>query len=227
LSPLRQRGDDFRAAAAARARRRRRGVGRARKGVSETGHRGAHGREGDEREGRRGRRGSRGAARGWTDTEAARRLRARRDRPRADDDRPRRGARRARARKGVREGRSAVQNECGRRLGDRRRHYARPTGAPAARASVMTTPIAEIDRKSTRLNSSHGSSSYAVFCLKKKKKTKKPRSMNRIAQVMTITCDICTTLGGTPPSTSSDRIDTKHDDAAAVSKVIGMHGGLI
>src|SRR5438128_11738384 len=29
------------------------------------------------------------------------------------------------------------------------------------------------DRKSTRLNSSHGSISYAVFCLKKKKKQKK------------------------------------------------------
>src|SRR5438128_3217830 len=29
----------------------------------------------------------------------------------------------------------------------------------------------EVDRKSTRLNSSHGSISYAVFCLKKKKKT--------------------------------------------------------
>src|SRR5215470_3021953 len=29
----------------------------------------------------------------------------------------------------------------------------------------------ETDRKSTRLNSSHGSISYAVFCLKKKKKT--------------------------------------------------------
>src|SRR5438128_9093071 len=28
----------------------------------------------------------------------------------------------------------------------------------------------ERDRKSTRLNSSHGSISYAVFCLKKKKK---------------------------------------------------------
>src|SRR5438128_4608188 len=28
------------------------------------------------------------------------------------------------------------------------------------------------DRKSTRLNSSHGSISYAVFCLKKKKKRK-------------------------------------------------------
>src|SRR5690349_24244930 len=30
------------------------------------------------------------------------------------------------------------------------------------------------DRKSTRLNSSHVEISYAVFCLKKKKKTKKP-----------------------------------------------------
>src|SRR5207245_10360028 len=31
------------------------------------------------------------------------------------------------------------------------------------------------DRKSTRLNSSHGSISYAVFCLKKKKTNKEPR----------------------------------------------------
>src|SRR2546422_5407503 len=31
--------------------------------------------------------------------------------------------------------------------------------------------IDRIDRKSTRLNSSHGYISYAVFCLKKKKKT--------------------------------------------------------
>src|SRR3989449_4128439 len=30
-----------------------------------------------------------------------------------------------------------------------------------------------LDRKSTRLNSSHGYISYAVFCLKKKKKTRK------------------------------------------------------
>src|SRR5438128_9718641 len=35
-----------------------------------------------------------------------------------------------------------------------------------------------IDRKSTRLNSSHGSISYAVFCLKKKKiKDKKKRKV--------------------------------------------------
>src|SRR5256884_3195873 len=32
--------------------------------------------------------------------------------------------------------------------------------------------ILERDRKSTRLNSSHGYISYAVFCLKKKKRTK-------------------------------------------------------
>src|SRR5438128_5055883 len=35
---------------------------------------------------------------------------------------------------------------------------------PSARANV----VAGKDRKSTRLNSSHGSISYAVFCLKKK-----------------------------------------------------------
>src|SRR5438128_12676582 len=33
-----------------------------------------------------------------------------------------------------------------------------------------------VDRKSTRLNSSHGSISYAVFCLKKKKKRSTPTS---------------------------------------------------
>src|SRR5689334_24111048 len=37
---------------------------------------------------------------------------------------------------------------------------------------------AALDRKSTRLNSSHSSISYAVFCLKKKKKTKKKKQNN-------------------------------------------------
>src|SRR2546427_6858177 len=36
-----------------------------------------------------------------------------------------------------------------------------------------------IDRKSTRLNSSHSQISYAVFCLKKKKKTKKRYASDR------------------------------------------------
>src|SRR5258708_23923233 len=38
-------------------------------------------------------------------------------------------------------------------------------------ASFMEAVSAERDRKSTRLNSSHQIISYAVFCLKKKKKT--------------------------------------------------------
>src|SRR2546430_6950890 len=37
--------------------------------------------------------------------------------------------------------------------------------------SVDSLPCAKIDRKSTRLNSSHSQISYAVFCLKKKKIT--------------------------------------------------------
>src|SRR5207245_8034701 len=36
------------------------------------------------------------------------------------------------------------------------------------RGSRGGVPVIEGDRKSTRLNSSHGSISYAVFCLKKK-----------------------------------------------------------
>src|SRR2546430_10157976 len=35
----------------------------------------------------------------------------------------------------------------------------------------LPVPVGETDRKSTRLNSSHSQISYAVFCLKKKKKS--------------------------------------------------------
>src|SRR5688572_31391246 len=40
-------------------------------------------------------------------------------------------------------------------------------------SEVRTRAAEVIDRKSTRLNSSHSQISYAVFCLKKKKKKKK------------------------------------------------------
>src|SRR2546427_9442541 len=40
----------------------------------------------------------------------------------------------------------------------------------AGRAAAIEVKQAEADRKSTRLNSSHSQISYAVFCLKKKKK---------------------------------------------------------
>src|SRR2546422_8267146 len=45
-------------------------------------------------------------------------------------------------------------------------------GVDATLASGRATFEVTADRKSTRLNSSHGYISYAVFCLKKKKKTK-------------------------------------------------------
>src|SRR5690349_24069723 len=56
----------------------------------------------------------------------------------------------------------------------RRRSSAGPPGcAPAGQ---------KIDRKSTRLNSSHVEISYAVFCLKKKKKKKKIYNTARIVR---------------------------------------------
>src|SRR5437773_6728320 len=42
---------------------------------------------------------------------------------------------------------------------------------PPAPSSGTMTPFARRDRKSTRLNSSHITNSYAVFCLKKKSLT--------------------------------------------------------
>src|SRR5207245_9966213 len=45
----------------------------------------------------------------------------------------------------------------------------RQGAAPRTRQSLSDMRQGTPDRKSTRLNSSHGSISYAVFCLKKKK----------------------------------------------------------
>src|SRR5688572_31708675 len=47
--------------------------------------------------------------------------------------------------------------------------YTPPPPPPAPRAAPPPPPRV-VDRKSTRLNSSHSQISYAVFCLKKKKK---------------------------------------------------------
>src|SRR2546430_4220995 len=70
----------------------------------------------------------------------------------------------------------------GRRLDDGCRLVARRAraGVRGRRADPAVAPAAEPhdrdlafrDRKSTRLNSSHSQISYAVFCLKKKKKEK-------------------------------------------------------
>src|SRR2546422_7088337 len=55
-------------------------------------------------------------------------------------------------------------------------------GVPLEADSVQrlaSNPLPAGDRKSTRLNSSHGYISYAVFCLKKKKKKDLHESQSR------------------------------------------------
>src|SRR2546428_9238230 len=47
------------------------------------------------------------------------------------------------------------------------------------------------DRKSTRLNSSHDQISYAVFCLKKKKKSIHPRATHALLSANLITHTTC------------------------------------
>src|SRR5258708_10327043 len=46
----------------------------------------------------------------------------------------------------------------------------RTTSSNSAAMGDIAAELEEVDRKSTRLNSSHQIISYAVFCLKKKKK---------------------------------------------------------
>src|SRR5438445_9778889 len=58
--------------------------------------------------------------------------------------------------------------------------------SPPATEHLPTPPL---DRKSTRLNSSHANISYAVFCLKKKKNKKKiPDNMLDTQDENTIYC---------------------------------------
>src|SRR2546429_2395383 len=62
------------------------------------------------------------------------------------------------------------------------RTLSREGGRRLARRSVH-----QEDRKSTRLNSSHGYISYAVFCLKKKKKNEERDSVITKASVLVTT----------------------------------------
>src|SRR2546422_2208345 len=55
----------------------------------------------------------------------------------------------------------------------------------AAKPSQPSVPVLT-DRKSTRLNSSHGYISYAVFCLKKKKKTEQAHSQRCTTMLDTV-----------------------------------------
>src|SRR2546422_5327212 len=60
--------------------------------------------------------------------------------------------------------------ECGEAIGPTRHHQVE---------QYSVRRVALQDRKSTRLNSSHGYISYAVFCLKKKKKIEKQHEVQQ------------------------------------------------
>src|SRR6267143_4672094 len=55
-----------------------------------------------------------------------------------------------------------------------------PDNVTLQRQLQFTEPVGSLDRKSTRLNSSHSSISYAVFCLKKKKRIEEIFRLSRI-----------------------------------------------
>src|SRR2546430_11518169 len=55
--------------------------------------------------------------------------------------------------------------------GDQRQRRADGEGLSHRPGGALVPGLRRLDRKSTRLNSSHSQISYAVFCLKKKKKT--------------------------------------------------------
>src|SRR2546430_6795476 len=59
------------------------------------------------------------------------------------------------------------------RLQLRSRRIGRMRSPRGPRAQLASGPQIDRDRKSTRLNSSHSQISYAVFCLKKKKRIPK------------------------------------------------------
>src|SRR2546422_7014660 len=64
-----------------------------------------------------------------------------------------------------------------------------PGGAPPSAAlPAPGNRLGQRDRKSTRLNSSHGYISYAVFCLKKKKSTQLRRHCSQVTSVIDDLC---------------------------------------
>src|SRR3712207_8368559 len=81
----------------------------------------------------------------------------------------------------------------------RRRPGREPPGAAARRAHGRAGGIPAVreqpafdrpqDRKSTRLNSSHANISYAVFCLKKKKKKKTNITHTKMLRETQTTCN--------------------------------------
>src|SRR5205814_8069775 len=75
-----------------------------------------------------------------------------------------------RPRRPDRHGRQPAQRAARHARQQRRCHPDNPPPSRLAPPLLPSVPSSALDRKSTRLNSSHLGISYAVFCLKKKKK---------------------------------------------------------
>src|SRR5258708_24907624 len=77
---------------------------------------------------------------------------------------------------------------------------------------------AEIDRKSTRLNSSHQIISYAVFCLKKKKNTSQHQSpYDLVCRLLLQKKKARTRQGSSRPTRSSSRVVTSEGNYTSAS----------
>src|SRR3989449_3126784 len=75
-------------------------------------------------------------------------------------------------------------------LGRGRDHDLPGAGGEVLGGVVAVREAAGADRKSTRLNSSHGYISYAVFCLKKKKKKQKKKESTLTRETLNTVRDI-------------------------------------
>src|SRR5688572_32287766 len=69
-------------------------------------------------------------------------------------------------------------------------HSSRKLYELSAFHAIFMIASSVIDRKSTRLNSSHSQISYAVFCLKKKKKKKKIHKIHLYRHITILYSDV-------------------------------------
>src|SRR5258708_21923967 len=94
----------------------------------------------------------------------------------------------------------------------------------ASTSSSLRSASTRLDRKSTRLNSSHQIISYAVFCLKKKKKHRKTNK-HMISQIVFKLNETTAILAETPQSFSDVMIGNevnhngKHEANCVISEM--------
>src|SRR6266705_3341330 len=81
-------------------------------------------------------------------------------------------------------------------------------------------PLLDVDRKSTRLNSSHRTISYAVFCLKKKKKA------SSATLISEYTSYVCTSRGAVPRMRSSSACISSRPPFIFFFSCCGVHRDL-